>query len=102
MITTDPRGPTRELPPRRLHPLRLRGTARYNVMRLTDSRSPEPVRLSPAALWMLLACLSPGVRARPWVRHLVEQQLAGDAPPAITAVARTSFELDALVTQSAP
>lgn len=59
----------------------VRSAKHYNVVRLQEEAATPlpptgPRQLSPAALWILLAYLPPEVRARPWVRHLVEQQLA--------------------------
>jgi hypothetical protein len=71
MMTSTPpqRGTTRRV--------RVRSTQHYNVIRLQQAAAATASRekLSPAALWILLAYLPPDVRARPWVRHLVEKQL---------------------------
>ncbi len=62
--------------------MRVRSAQHYQLWRLQDDASADaPLRkLSPAALWILLAYLPPEVRRRPWVRHLVEQQLARPLP----------------------
>lgn len=65
--------------------VRVRVTQHYEVWRLQENCTAEQPqrRLSPAALWMLIAYLPPHVRSRPWVRHVVERQLArADERPA--------------------
>lgn len=58
--------------------VRVRSAQHYEIWRLHENcTTAKPQRrLSPAALWMLIAYLPPHVRSRPWVRHLVERQLA--------------------------
>jgi hypothetical protein len=75
MDNTEQRGQARKTYRR----VRVRSTPHYDLWQLQEAKpTPHAPRkqLSPAALWILLAYLPPEVRSRPWVRHLVEQQLA--------------------------
>ncbi len=62
----------------RIHRVSVRSAQHYNVMRLEEGVTPisSSKRLSPAALWILIAYIPRRMRSRPWVRHLVHQQLA--------------------------